>query len=423
MNRLIVSLLIMLLLLLIACSENATLTGEPGTGSETTNGIAALVVDENGAPVVSARVFIRPKDFLEDTSGVGVDREPDAYSDTSGKFFLDSVAKGEYVIEILSGDDSAALVECTKEDIDTLNIGEIKVTPVASFSGNIDRQNIPPQVNIYVQVYGLDRIQRVGPQGEFRFEGMPPGDYKLRMLSNDTSLGITDSAMVKVGPADTLNVGTFLMPFEFWRDTLVVRKLLDTNGLDSVPVIAVTVAHMGRIVELNLTNRNIKTIPPNIGRLRLFVLRLGKNNIDTIPFELGFMHSLSALFLDSNNINILPLSFFNLGRLERLDLTGNNLITFPPELGRLGMLKVLTLRDNDMQFIPESIEHLINLKALDLSFNNLNGLPGLILKITGLDVLNVNNNKICSMPIEIENWINTFSMDKNWKNTQVCPAN
>ena len=63
------------------CSRQNNVT-DPGTGSETTNGITAIAVYENGSPAVSAKVFIRPTDFLADTAKAASERIPDAETDS-----------------------------------------------------------------------------------------------------------------------------------------------------------------------------------------------------------------------------------------------------------------------------------------------------------------------------------------------------
>jgi Leucine-rich repeat (LRR) protein len=75
-------------------------------------------------------------------------------------------------------------------------------------------------------------------------------------------------------------------------DSLVVRAILDSNGLTGVPVDACVSGGadcrpgspcVPRIVELKLRGRGLRTIPASIGRLNaLFSLSLDDNNLTSL---------------------------------------------------------------------------------------------------------------------------------------------
>ncbi|MBF0433699.1 MAG: hypothetical protein HQK83_20640 [Fibrobacteria bacterium] len=324
-------------------------------------------------------------------------------------------------IEVRAGDDSIALERYTI-DIDTgiIDLGQIQLRSSAKVSGTIDRQNIPPDVNIYVQAYGTERAVKVGLDGTFSFEHIPPGNHVLRIISSDAEIGIADSNLIMAGPAEHQDIGTFLMPPDFWRDTAAVREILDSNGLQGVHTSLVSKEDMGRIVDLNLNQRAITVLPPIISSLRLHSLHINQNMLDSLPFELGFVYSLLQLYGDDNFIQRFSSNLFGLRQLEMLSLRGNRLDTIPPDFGKLDNLKMVDFGSNRIQSLPSTFDRLVNLKDLDVSNNLLTTLPASLVSLTGIDILMVDGNQLCSLSVELETWVDNFSVNPDWKDTQQC---
>lgn len=348
-----------------------------GFGSETTNGVtvSGVVVSKDGAPAANVDVFIRPESFLKDTSDFQIERVPDAVTNSTGGFIIDSVDTGSYFIEINHEYRDAVLVKCNINTFipGAVNLDTIQLQPSAGFYGMVDRENITISENVYIQIYGIDRVQLVDTSGEFIFSGMPAGTHIIRAISSNPSHGILDADTIIVDPAENRDAGTFLLPFEFWRDTVVVRRILDTNGLVTTPVSeVVSIGKQGRVFDLNLTNRSISILPPTVGELRLHKLRLGSNVLDSLPDKIGKIQSLKHLVLQRNQLVYIPESFGNLTHLEHLDISGNKLTT-----------------------LPESIVNLTN-----------------------LNFLTVIHNKLHSVPPPIKIWLDTYSFEKNWQELQ-----
>ena len=348
-----------------------------GFGSETTNGItvSGVVISQDGTPVEDVDIFIRTENFLKDTSDTQAVRVPDIITTSTGTFAIDSVDTGNYFIEVNDGSRNAVLVKCNIYAFTpgTINLDTIQLQPSAGFYGIVDRENIPISENVYIQIYGIDRVQFVNTSGEFVFGGLPAGTHIIRAISSNPAHGILEADTITVDPAENRDAGTFLLPFEFWRDTVVVRQVLDVNGLINIPVSEVVViGKEGRVVDLKLKGRNIKTLPPGIGELRLRFIRLHENEIDSLPEEMGKMLSLVHLMLRNNRIEYIPESFGNLTHLEHLDLSGNKLA-----------------------LLPESIVNLTN-----------------------LDFLSVIHNRLHSVPPPIKIWLDTYSFEKNWQELQ-----
>ncbi len=412
-----------LLLMYTGCTLS---TGDDiaGTGSQAGNGkVVATVLGPEEIPVIGAEVYIRKSDFLKDTTEISSTKISDAITDSKGSFELDSVIPGTYFIEINDGIANALLMECVKEstsvaDSNVTDLGNLVLQPVASFNGTVERENISDMVAIYIQMYGLDRAQKADTSGKFLFTGVPSGMFALKITSSDSSLGIVDNETVKVDPAENVDIGRFSLPFEYWRDTLVVRAILDSNGQFDVPVAEVITMKNGRIDVLNLTKKDIRRIPPIIKELRITQLYLAINSIDFLPLELGHLPSLGHLDLRRNKIRGIPPSIGNLKKLKYFDISENSMRMLHPEIGKCTSLEYLNLRQNEIKKLPGAVGYLVNLEFLDLSENSLDSLPAQITDLTELDFLSVNYNYLVSVPWHIEQWLDSCSTDKEWRVTQ-----
>lgn len=395
-----------------------------GTGSQAGNGnVTATVLYPDGSPVIGTDVFIRQKDYLEDTSDIAYERIPDAVTNSSGVFIIDSVNPGNYFIEINDNKENARLVECNIEssNIWPMDLGNIEILQAASFAGKIDLDNIQNTVAVYVQLYGVEYLNKVATGGKFSFNGLPSGTFKLRIFSSDSSLGIVDSETIVIGPGEDHDAGKFLLPFDFWRDTVVVRTILDLNDKYQLPVSDVITIKNGRITKLNLTHRGLHILPAVIVDLRLTHLLVGENFLDSLPSEIGKVSSLVHLGLMRNRLTRLPETICNLNRLKHLNLNENRINLLPKEIGKLSSLVHLSIRKNNLQKLPITIDDLSGLKVLDVSSNTLAILPVSITNLKELVFLSVNFNRLKSVPPEIKTWLDTYSTDKEWKATQKGP--
>ncbi|KAJ3277101.1 Elongation of fatty acids protein 2 [Terramyces sp. JEL0728] len=90
------------------------------------------------------------------------------------------------------------------------------------------------------------------------------------------------------------------------------------------------------------------------------------NNLNNGLFAYKF---LTALYLNHNNLTILPPEISKLSSLSHLNLTGNKLAVLPAELGLVVTLKELLLFDNQIQYIPQEFGQLYQLELLGLEGN------------------------------------------------------
>jgi Leucine-rich repeat (LRR) protein len=257
-------------------------------------------------------------------------------------------------------------------------------------------------------------------------------------------------------------------------DSMAVRAILDSNGLDSIGVDRVSwrdstgridsirlrgpgfnatlpetlknlpaiIGNLTNLVSLNLHNNQISIIPDAIGNLsnlkELFLgnnqisiipVSIGKllnlthlsfydNQITTIPDTIGNLSNLKTLTLSYNQISIIPDAIGNLSNLTMLGLRNNQISEIPVVIGNLSKLINLYLSDNQISEIPEEMAQLSNLGSFYLGNNQISLIPDAIGNLKDIANLDLENNQICTVSTIIESWANTY--DPDWKETQNC---
>ncbi|MFX1236144.1 MAG: leucine-rich repeat domain-containing protein [Promethearchaeota archaeon] len=117
---------------------------------------------------------------------------------------------------------------------------------------------------------------------------------------------------------------------------------------------------------------NLIHLAENINLLRnLKWLFLEGNNITLLPNEIGKLKKLEELYLENNNISSLPNDFSLLNNLEFLDLSSNKFEIISNELCQLKNIKKILLKDNKIREIPHQIANLKTLIKLDMRGNDI----------------------------------------------------
>jgi Leucine-rich repeat (LRR) protein len=210
---------------------------------------------------------------------------------------------------------------------------------------------------------------------------------------------------------------------DYVGDTLAVRAILDSNGLDTIPVSEDIIdSSEGRIVNLYLISKQLSTIPSEIGVLTSLVdLWLYGNSLTTLPPQIENLDNLMLLNLPENTLSHLPLEIGNLPNLSVLELNNNNLTELPSEIGTLNNLVVLKLNNNNLTNLPSSIGGLYSLRHLNLCENNLTSLPDSIVNLTPRDTVDVSYNRLARINLSdpVVAWLNNY--DPDWEQTQNTP--
>jgi len=347
--------------LVAACSS--VQVADPGNTSETTNGARFVILDKDGLPAKGAIVVLRPTDYLSDSSRAELAVVPDRLVDAAGILRLDSLpASG--VLELNFGRKGVLRWDLgSGAHPDTLRL----VSPSALW-GQVDRSALPAGVRIYVQIRGMEHVVRADSTGAFVFSSLPPGDQALRIFTSQASMGSCEGDTLRTRPGNQRDAGIFLLPALAWRDSVVVRELLDSSGLTDLPVDSVVRRNRdGRIVRLDLERRNLARLPSSIGSLRLRNLSIGGNLLDSLPASLGRIASLQVLSAPNNRLVSVPSSLGAIPDLRTLDLSGNLLQSLPDSLSLITSLESLFVANNRLVAVPEPVHSWLDLNASDTS--------------------------------------------------------
>jgi hypothetical protein len=130
----------------------------------------------------------------------------------------------------------------------------------------------------------------------------------------------------------------------------------------------------GRVVGLNLSGKQLTSLPVEIGLLTsLTLLNLGGNQLTSLPAEIGQLTSLTQLHLEHNQLASVPAEIGQLKSLTQLHLYSNQLTSLPAEIGQLKSLTRLYLEHNQLTSLPAEIGQLKSLTRLYLGDNQLGG--------------------------------------------------
>lgn len=201
-------------LALAGCSDSSPIAQDSKGGGIETVALTGRVFLA-GLPVPGATIKLRAGNYLADTSGAPSNRTApsadfresfDLTADAAGNFRIDSVGLGRYTLEFNNGAGQASFepfhVDGSAESIRLDGI----LRPVAEVSGSIV---LPPGTpgQAYVQVYGLDRVQRTDSAGRFKILGVPGGEYVFRALTSAPAVDPGNTGRITVMPGDTLAIG------------------------------------------------------------------------------------------------------------------------------------------------------------------------------------------------------------------------
>lgn len=158
------------------------------------------------------------------------------------------------------------------------------------------------------------------------------------------------------------------------QDSVAVRHLLDTNGLDSVKVMDVIDLKYSTVLSINLDSMGLKS----------FILDRWFDSIASAPGISLQYNSIDTLIFADSLVNWVGLS-----------------------LGR-----------NLLREVPPTISLLRGPVAIDVSYNQLVSMP---LSIMGCNIksLNFRYNNLCSIPDTMSKWLT--QVDAAWRSYQTCP--
>jgi Leucine-rich repeat (LRR) protein len=116
------------------------------------------------------------------------------------------------------------------------------------------------------------------------------------------------------------------------------------------------IKYNNKLVELNLPNNIIESIPIEISKLiELSIINLNNNRLKEIPKFFKYLTGLSILEMENNFIEIIPKELEKCKSLKVLKLSNNNIREVPYFITQLPNLEYLFLRDNKIEILPEKV--------------------------------------------------------------------
>lgn len=110
-----------------------------------------------------------------------------------------------------------------------------------------------------------------------------------------------------------------------------------------------------QVTKLNLSHKNLKTIPDNVYQYtNLEKLDLSYNRIEVIPQEILKLKKLRTLDLAFNNLKVLQGALFKLPKLKILNLHGNQIKHLPKQILD-SKITTLILSKNKIEHLDESL--------------------------------------------------------------------
>jgi len=149
------------------------------------------------------------------------------------------------------------------------------------------------------------------------------------------------------------------------------------------------------LTRLDISGNLLRALPALFSH-NLSILRLGRNQLLTVPSTLSRATALQELELQHNFITELP-SSFEFRRLGKLVLAYNQLRTLPLAVFDCRQLTHFDLSKNYITNVSEAISQLTNLRYLNASSNLLKGLPAGIGQLTLLSELVLDHNRLTSL--------------------------
>uniref|UniRef100_A0A8C2ZH88 Protein scribble homolog n=1 Tax=Cyclopterus lumpus TaxID=8103 RepID=A0A8C2ZH88_CYCLU len=268
-------------------------------------------------------------------------------------------------------------------------------------------QRLPPEVANFMQLVELDisrnEIPEIPESIKFckaleiaDFSGnplsrLPDGFTQLRALAH---LALNDVSLQAL-PND---IGKYVhVSLSF----LVKLEQLDL-GSNELEVLPDTLGALPNLRELWLDRNQLSSLPPELGNLRKLVcLDVSENRLEELPSELNGLLALTDLLLTQNLLEVIPDSIGSLKQLSILKVDQNRLTDLTDSIGECENLTELVLTENLLQSLPRSLGKLKKLTNLNVDRNRLGGVPKELGGCASLNVLSLRDNHLGKLPAEL----------------------
>jgi Leucine-rich repeat (LRR) protein len=156
------------------------------------------------------------------------------------------------------------------------------------------------------------------------------------------------------------------------------------------------IANLLSLHTIDASANQLAAIHPDIAKLTLKTLKLGKNYLSDLPEAIGKIFTLEVLELHENgNLTSIPFSFSELVSLQSVTLHSNKFESFPWFLYYWRKLVMINLADNiKIDDVPSNISQLTFLKIIEIQDCSITAFPDNIGDLQSLQRLDASNNKI-----------------------------
>ena len=192
-----------------------------GTGSTTeTAMISGTIFNKNGSPAKNVSIYLRKKTYLANISAflskksTVLDRAL-ATTDANGKFTIDTVDTGVYVLEGADGGNNLALNDsvAVKNKDSIVILPPDTLEPAGAIKGIVKLSNGGDPRKVFVLAFGIDKFAQVDSQGSFKFVNLAPGKYDLLLIPVLDNYNVLDEFNIPVKAMDTTDLDTIQLPY------------------------------------------------------------------------------------------------------------------------------------------------------------------------------------------------------------------
>ena len=247
---------------MVCCSCSRSLVD--GGVSETTNGVSASIVYQDGSPCVNGTVRLRSPEYTATLSSIPSKSTAgiiDSITDEHGDVFLQNLDSGSYIIEVNDQKGNALALKATIPGRGpVVKLGTQTILKTGSARGTVSHAS---RDKLFLQIRGLERIAAVDTaDGSFGFDGIPGGVFGLHVASASPGIVSSDLDSLKVRPDDTAHLGALSL-FRYNR-----RIIISTAA--SGAAVAENAVHFPLLVRLSTATFDFTQARPDGGDVRFF---------------------------------------------------------------------------------------------------------------------------------------------------------